>query len=109
MMASKKTSPVYSYEIYIGAPVAQVWKGLTDGDLTKHYVYGTRFAGTLKKGAPYAYQADGSFKVVDGEILDVDAERRLVLTWSAHWDEQVSADRASRVAYELVSKGPKTT
>jgi hypothetical protein len=57
----------YTYEIYIGAPVDRVWTGLIDGDITKKYVYGTRFDGKLKKGARYAYVGDGDFKVVDGD------------------------------------------
>ena len=91
----------YTYEIYIGAPVDRVWAGLIDGDITKKYVYGTRFDGKLKKGARYAYVGDGDFKVVDGEILDVEPGKRLVMTWRAHWDDSVAKDPPSRVTYEL--------
>jgi uncharacterized protein YndB with AHSA1/START domain len=98
----------YTYDIYIGAPVAKVWRGLVDGEITKQYVYGTRFDSKLTKGAPYAYVGDGDFKVVDGEILDVEPEKRLVMTWNAHWDDAASKDRASRVTYELSASGPST-
>jgi hypothetical protein len=30
--------PPYTYDVYIGAPVEKVWKGLIDGEMTKHYV-----------------------------------------------------------------------
>ena len=106
-MTSRK--PSYSYEIYIGAPLSRVWKGLIDGELTKQYVYGTRFESKLKKGAPYAYVGDGDFKVVDGEILDVEPEKKLSMTWSAHWDEASANDRPSRVTYELSSSAATTT
>jgi uncharacterized protein YndB with AHSA1/START domain len=99
----------YSYDIYIGAVVGKVWKGIVDGDMTRHYVYGTRLESKLKKGAPYAYLGDGDFKVVDGEILEIEPEKRLVMTWSAHWDDSVAKDRPSRVTYELSSAGPSTT
>jgi uncharacterized protein YndB with AHSA1/START domain len=99
----------YTYDIYIGAPIGKVWKGLIDGDMTKHYVYGTRFESKLKKGAPYAFVGDGDFKVVAGEVLEVAPEKRLVITWSAHWDESVAKDRASRVTYELEPAGASTT
>ena len=88
----------YTYDIYIAAPVAKVWKGIVDGEMTKHYVYGTRLESKLKNGAPYAYVGDGDFKVVDGEILEVEPEKRLVMTWRAHWDDAVATDRASRVS-----------
>src|SRR5215472_3068429 len=99
----------YTYDIYIGAPVEKVWRGIVDGEMTRQYVYGTRLESKLKKGAPYAYVGDGDFKVVDGEILDVDPEKRLVMTWSAHWGDSVANDRASRVTYELSAAGPSTT
>jgi uncharacterized protein YndB with AHSA1/START domain len=44
----------FTYDIYIGAPAAKVWQGIVDGDMTKHYVYGTRLETKLKKGAAYA-------------------------------------------------------
>jgi len=71
----------YGYDIYIGAPVERVWQGLTDGDFTRHYVYGTRLQSSLKKGSGYAFAGDGDFKVVDGTILDVQPNRRLAMTW----------------------------
>jgi uncharacterized protein YndB with AHSA1/START domain len=108
-MSTNGGRPVYSYEIYIGAPASRVWQGLVDADLTRQYVYGTRFDGRLEKGATYAYLGDGEFKVVDGEILDVEPGKRLAMSWRAHWDEATSKDRASRVTYELAAAGPTTT
>jgi uncharacterized protein YndB with AHSA1/START domain len=108
-MSMNKVKPSYAYEIYIGVAPARVWDGLTDGQLTQKYVYGTRFVGQLKQGAPYAFVGDGDFKVVDGEILDVEAGKRLALTWRAHWGDAVAGDRASRVTYELTATGPTTT
>ena len=99
----------YSYDIFIGAPVGKVWRGLVDGEMTRHYVYGTRLDAKLEKGAPYAYLGDADFKVVDGEIIDVEPEKRLVMTWRAHWDDNVTKDPASRVTYELSAAGPATT
>lgn len=99
----------FTYDIYIGAPVAKVWQGIVDGDITKHYVYGTRLETKLKKGAAYAYVGDGGFKVVDGEILELEAEKRLIVTWRARWDDSVAKDRASRVTYELSAAGSAAT
>ena len=99
----------YGYEIYIGAPADRVWQGLTDPDFTRQYVYGTRLQGNLTKGGAYAYVGDGDFKVVDGEILEVEPRRRLSMTWRAHWGADVSKDPESRVTYELSSAGANVT
>jgi uncharacterized protein YndB with AHSA1/START domain len=99
----------FTYDIYIGAPVNKVWKGLVEGELTKHYVYGTRFESKLKKGNPYAYIGDGDFKVVDGRILDIEIEKRLAMSWKAHYDESVENEEPTWVAFELTASGPSTT
>jgi uncharacterized protein YndB with AHSA1/START domain len=99
----------YTYDIYIAAPAGQVWRGIVDGEMTKHYVYGTRLESTLAKGAPYAYVGDGNFRIVDGEILEIEPEKRLTMSWRAHWDASVEDDQPSRVTYELHAVGPSTT
>lgn len=104
-----KNSILYGYEIYIDAPTEKVWQALTDGDFTRQYVYGTRLQSSLKKGAQYAFVADGDFKAVDGQIIDIEANRRLAMTWRAHWDAEVSKDPESRVTYELSSAGANVT
>jgi uncharacterized protein YndB with AHSA1/START domain len=43
---------------------------------------------------------DGNFKVVDREMLEIEPEKRLVMSWKAHWDDSVAKDRPSRVSYE---------
>lgn len=93
------------YEIYIAAPVEKVWKALTDGSTTKQYFYGCAVQSTFKKAAPISYLGDGDFKMLDGEIVDVKPEARLVTTFQAHWDAQVSKDKASRVAWDLTPMG----
>ena len=98
-----------AFDIYIGAPAAKVWEGIVNGDMTKQYVYGTRLESKLKKGSPYAYVGEGNFKVVDGEIIEIEPQKRLVMSWKAHWDDSVAKDRASRVSYELSAAGPSTT
>jgi hypothetical protein len=50
-----KNNVEITYDIYIGTPAVKVWRGIVDGDMTKHYVYGTRLESKLEKGAPYAY------------------------------------------------------
>src|SRR5262249_43391066 len=52
---------------------------------------------------------DGNFKVVDGEILDIQSNKRLTLSWRAHLDAAVTKDRPSRVTYELSRVGAHLT
>jgi len=70
-MSATHGTPRFDYEIHIGVPVARVWHALADGEMTRHYAFGTRFEGRLVAGAPYAFIADGAFRAADGETLDV--------------------------------------
>lgn len=99
----------FTYVVFIGASITKVWNGLIDGELTKEYVYGTRFQSKLKRGAPYAYLGEGDFKVVDGEVLELERDSRLVLSWKAHYDESVEKEKPSRVAFTLEPAGDSTT
>lgn len=102
-------APEFTYEIYIAASARDVWRGLVDAEMTEKYVYGTRLKSSLGRGSRFAYVGEGAFEAVTGEILEVEPEKRLVMRWQAHWDEQVATDRPSRVTYELSPAGPAMT
>lgn len=108
-MSARNGKPRFDYEIHIGATADRVWHALADADLTQQYVFGTRFEGRLAKGAPYAYLAENGVKAVDGEILEVTPNKRLVMSWRAHWDATVNQDAPSRVTYDLEATGPRTS
>jgi uncharacterized protein YndB with AHSA1/START domain len=108
-MHANNGKPRYEYEIHIGVPSDAVWNALADGNMTQHYAFGTRFVGNLTKGAPYVFIGERSERAVDGEILEVTPRKRLVLSWSAHWDADVDRDPPSRVTYELDATSPTTT
>lgn len=99
----------FEYNIFIGAPVSRVWKGLVDGEITKQYVYGTRFESKLTDGAPFAYLGEGDFKVVEGNVMQIETGSRLVLSWKANYDEAVAQEQPSRVVFELTPAGPAVT
>jgi uncharacterized protein YndB with AHSA1/START domain len=102
-------APQFFYEIYIAASAAEVWKALVDGEMTRKYVYGTRLRSTLKPGTRYAYVGEGDFEALTGEVLEIEPRRRLVMSWEARWDADVSKDGPSRVSYELAPLSPRTT
>jgi uncharacterized protein YndB with AHSA1/START domain/DNA-binding transcriptional ArsR family regulator len=82
-MTSESTSvPTYVYVTYIRASAEQVWKALTDADLTARY-WGHANVSDWQPGSAWEHQrTDGSGTVdVAGEVLAAEPPTRLVVTF----------------------------
>ena len=102
--------PVFVQSVHIKAPREKVWEALTDPGFTTRYFYGFALvADSVDPGSPYEYRhSDGSVAIA-GEVVEADAGTRLVMTFSAQWDESFEGDAPSRVTYELEELGPELT
>jgi uncharacterized protein YndB with AHSA1/START domain len=97
-----------SYDLYIAAPAAQVWKSLTDGALTQRYFYGTKVTGKFEKGGALRYLTDGDVSMMDAEVVAIEPEKRLVTTCRALWDDAVKKDPSSQLSWEVTPMGAAT-
>ncbi|MGV9836839.1 ArsR/SmtB family transcription factor [Nocardia niigatensis] len=97
--AMTTTVPNYVYVTYIHASAAQVWKALTDADLTAQY-WGHENVSDWRQGSDWEHRrADGSGKIdVVGKVLEVDEPHRLVLTF----EDSIGADRSPSVVTFLI-------
>ena len=106
------SAPVHVYMAYIGAGLDEVWRGITDGDLTAQYrgpcdpnlglaEYGTRVESDWTPGAPVQHITPDGSVVADGEVIAVDEPHRLELTFHAHWDPELEAEGPVREVYRL--------
>jgi len=91
--------PEFVYVIYIEAPSAKVWEALTDGEHTR--LYWSRFVQSdWHIGARVEFlRADKSQLSHDGEVLEIDPPRRLVMTFDV--TPEGFSEPPSRVTYEL--------
>jgi uncharacterized protein YndB with AHSA1/START domain/DNA-binding transcriptional ArsR family regulator len=99
------TAPAQVYEIYIRTTPERLWQALTDGELTKHYYYGTSVRSDMTVGSPFRYFDSDDNVLLDGEILDADPPRRLVTSFTALWSPDVAADPPSRLTWEIEPMG----
>ena len=74
-------SPRHVYEVYIAATPEQVWRALTDSELTKQYYYGNTVESDWKPGSPLIYRNPDGTTSIEGEVLEADPPRRLVHTF----------------------------
>ncbi len=93
------SDPEFVYRIYIEAPRQKVWDALTKGEHTRQY-WSRYVQSDWKVGARVEFlRADQSKLSHDGEVLEIDPPRRLVMTFDV--SAEGMAEPASRVTYEL--------
>ena len=93
------------FEIYIKTSPERLWEAITDPELRRRYNFGVGVDSEWTAGSPYRAEAPapdgGSFVISEGENLEVDPPSRLVQSFKAMWGEDVQAEGASRVTWEI--------
>lgn len=96
------------HQIIIKADLQQVWDAITQPEFTEQYFFGTRILIGTRTGEPVRYKMPDGSTAVDGEVLAFEPPRRLVLSWHVRYDEEMAAEAASRVTFELEPVGDFT-
>lgn len=86
------------------APIAEVWKGLTDPAIVKQYFFGTDLASDWKVGSPITFSGEWEgHKYVDGgTILEIDPPELLKYNyWSSMSGTEDKPENYANVTYAL--------
>src|SRR5438034_5514603 len=90
------------YEIYIKTTPERLWEAITDSDLRAKYTFGVGISSDFTPGSRYESTAEhAGVAISEGENLEVDPPRRLVQSFNALWSDEVKAEGASRVTWEI--------
>jgi uncharacterized protein YndB with AHSA1/START domain len=105
---AEKTMTTQVFRVFIKATPQAVWDAITDPEWNHRYGYRSRQELELRPGGAYRAFATPDMSahgapavIIDGELLEVDAPRRLVQTWHAMFDEATSAEPPTRLTWEL--------
>jgi uncharacterized protein YndB with AHSA1/START domain len=91
------------YEVYIRTTPEKLWEAITDGMMTKQYLFGGALEpGTLERGKPMRYRLDDGTVLADGEVLELEPQRKIVQTWRGTPNAD---DPPSRVTWEITPLG----
>lgn len=93
--------PAHVYKTYINATVDDVWKAITDPDMTERYFYGTRVESDWQVGSELNYRYPDGSLASDGQILAIDPPKRLEFTFRALWDATLEEEGAAREVWSL--------
>jgi uncharacterized protein YndB with AHSA1/START domain len=96
------------YRVYIRTTPEKIWDAITKPEWVARYGYGGSVDYDLRPGAPFkAYtsqemrDAGAPDVAVDGEVIEADPPRRLVLSWRMVMDEGLAAEGFTRLTYEI--------
>jgi uncharacterized protein YndB with AHSA1/START domain len=105
---TEKAVTTQTYSVYIKATPDTIWDALTTSQWTQRYGYGGRVDYELSPGGAYrAYASEAMLAcgapevVVDGEVVEAEAPRRLEQTWNPLFDPQIAAEASTRLTFEL--------
>ena len=102
-------TPRHVFRIHIRATPDEVWQAITDPEFTRQYFHRTAFESTLEPGGGMRYVLPDGADAVVGEIEEVEAPRRLVMTWRALYDPAMAEEPPSRVEWHLDHGGDGVT
>lgn len=94
-------APKYVYEIYIQTTPDKLWRAITDPEQTYRYFHGTRVQSDWKPGSSIQYRQDDGNNAIEGEVLEVEAPRRLVHSFRFPNNN----DAPTRVTWEITPMG----
>jgi uncharacterized protein YndB with AHSA1/START domain len=93
------------FEIYIKTTPERLWEAITDRESRAKYSFGVGTESDWSKGSSYKSSVPGVVDIASGENLEVDPPRRLVQSFTALWSDEVRAEGASRVTWEIEPVG----
>jgi uncharacterized protein YndB with AHSA1/START domain len=93
--------PVYVYDTFIAAAAERIWSALTAAEFTRQYFYATSVQSDWRLGSSVVYRMPDGSTAVEGEVLESDPPRRLVITWRPLYDAAMAAEPPSRVTFEI--------
>jgi uncharacterized protein YndB with AHSA1/START domain len=95
----------FVYVTYIRTTAAKLWQALLDPEFTRRYWAETWQDCEWKPGASWRLMIPDGRVADTGEILEIEPERRLVLTWRNEFRPELREEGYSRLTYELEKVG----
>ena len=95
----------FVYVTYIRTTPEKLWQALIDPEFTRRYWVETWQECEWKPGASWRLMIPDGRVADSGEMLEIEPQRRLVLTWRNEFKPELHAEGYSRLTYELEQLG----
>lgn len=97
--------PNHVYEIYIRTSPEKLWEAITEPEMTRQFFYANDVESDWKVGSPVRHKGPDGKVNLDGKVLEVVPQRKLVTTFCAVHGVVTAKDRPSRVTWEIEPRG----
>jgi uncharacterized protein YndB with AHSA1/START domain len=104
-MSSAGGKSSFVYVTYIRAAPETVWRALTEPEFTRQFWAGTWQECEWKVGAPWRIMIPDGRVADQGEVLEIEPHRRLVLSWRNEFKPELRAEGTSRLTCLLEPEG----
>lgn len=98
-------APKRVYEIYIRTTPEKLWNAITRPDMTRQYFHGTAVESDWKMGSVVRHIQDNGEVALEGQILEIVPQKKLVTTFAMVHNPASAKDRPSRVTWEILQLG----
>lgn len=95
-----------SWESYIRAAPEQIWEALTNPIWTRRWFFRLSATSSWVAGSSVIYRDDRGEAVIQGEVVQAEPYRRLILTQRFLVHPLAGGERPARVSWEIEPDGP---
>jgi uncharacterized protein YndB with AHSA1/START domain len=95
----------FVYVIYIRTTPEKLWLALTEAEYQKQYWFGVHCESQWTPGSSWKMLSTDGQVLDDGEILEAEPPRRLVIRWQHQSKPELKAEGESRCTMELEPSG----
>jgi uncharacterized protein YndB with AHSA1/START domain len=95
----------FVYVTYIRTTPQKLWQALIEPEFTRQFWAETWQESEWKPGATWRLMLPDGRVADTGEVLEIEPERRLVLTWRNEFKPELREEGHSRMTYELEQQG----
>lgn len=95
----------FVYVTYIRTTPEKLWRALLDPEFTRQYWFESWQESEWNPGAAWRLMIPDGRVGHSGEVLEIEPQRRLVLSWRAEFKPELRAEGDSRVTFDLEQQG----
>ena len=91
----------FVYVTFIRTTPERLWSALTTTDFIRKYWFGMTCESGWQVGSPWKLSFEDGRVADQGEIIEADPPRRLVIKWQNEWKPEMKAEGESRCTFEI--------